>query len=137
MIRIIILILSVIDLSLTYKYLKTFKDMFPEKDYTLLEANPIIKLCLKKFGFPTGMFISAPIIFILLFIAIVIISTEWHYFAMGLFVMMIIYHFCNLNQLKALKKQIKEQVEKHPNYIKAKDEFKESLKKDGAKINNT
>jgi len=137
LIRIIIIFLSIVDLSLTHKYLKTFKNMFPDKDYTLLEANPIIKLALRKFGFPKGMYVSIPFLFILLIIAICIISTEWLYFAMGLYVMMVIYHFCNLNQLKALKKQIEEQIEKHPDYIKAKDELKESLKKDGAEINNT
>ncbi len=107
MIKAIILLLSMLDLFLSYKYLKQFIKLFPDKDYILLEANPIIKLCLKKFKFPKGMFIAIPLVIALWIFIIGMLDRDWLFFSCGALGMMIVYHYANFTQLKVLEVNLK------------------------------
>ncbi len=107
MIKYIIILLSCIDLLLSYLYLRQFIKMFPKTNYIILEANPLIRLSLKLFGFPKGMFISSPFVIVMWIVIVSLLSYEWLYFAMGILSMMLIYHYVNYNQLKVLERNPK------------------------------
>ena len=107
MIEYIIIFLSFMDLLLSYLYLKQFIKMFPKTNYIILEANPFIKLSLKLFGFPIGMFVSIPFVIGMWILIVNLLEYQWLYFAMGTLSMMLIYHYVNYNQLKVLEKNPK------------------------------
>jgi hypothetical protein len=102
-IAIIILIMSIIDLTATYFYVTTFHTKFPTLDYTTLEANPILKMSWKTFGLNVGMIVGGIVVFAILTLIVLNISDEWLYYLMGVFSMMIVYHLLNFTQLAALK----------------------------------
>lgn len=102
-IQIIVLLLSISDIVLTGLYIHTFHKKFPDLDYTVLEANPIIKLALKRFSIPIAMIIGGLITFSILTLLILSAQDKWHYFFLGALMMMNIYHFLNFSQLIALK----------------------------------
>jgi hypothetical protein len=100
---IIILIMSLVDLTATYFYVSTFKNKFPQLDYTALEANPILKTSWKLFGLQKGMIIGGLLVIALLSLIVLSVSEKWQYYLLGLFSMMIVYHLLNFAQLAALK----------------------------------
>ena len=102
-IQIIVLILSVLDLTATYFYVSTFKTEFPKLDYTVLEANPILRISWKLWGLNIGMIIGGLIVISLLSLIVLSAKIEWQYFLFGALCMMLIYHFLNFTQLAALK----------------------------------
>lgn len=104
-IQIIILLLSLVDLTATYFYVNTFHTKFPGLDYTSLEANPILRLSWKQFGLGLGMIIGGAIVFTLVFLLITNIKENWLYFFAGSLCMMIVYHMLNAIQLSNLKPQ--------------------------------
>ena len=95
--------MSLIDLGTTYLYANSFHNKFPKLDYTILEANPIIKYSWKTLGLNLGMIVGGLIIFAILFLITMNLSEKWLWYLMGVFTMMIIYHFLNFSQLAALK----------------------------------
>lgn len=101
--QIIILILSLFDLTATYLYASQFHAKFPQLDYTTLEANPILRMSWRKFGLKAGMIIGGIIIFSLLILIVLSIEINWQYFLAGALSMMVVYHFLNFAQLAALK----------------------------------
>jgi uncharacterized integral membrane protein len=101
--QILILIMSLIDLTATYFYVGTFHNKFPQLDYKTLEANPILRMAWTKFGLNWGMIIGGIIVFAILFLIIMTAPEKWHMYLAGVFTMMIIYHFLNFAQLAALK----------------------------------
>jgi len=102
-IQVIIIILSLIDLTATYFYVLTFHVKFPKLDYTTLEANPILRMSWKLWGLNTGMIIGGLIVFALLILVTLTITEKWQYFLLGILVMMNVYHILNFAQLAALK----------------------------------
>lgn len=102
-VQVIILILSVLDLTATYFYVSTFNAKFPKLDYTTLEANPILRMAWKRFGLQTGMIIGGAIVFALLTLVALTATEKWQAYLAGVLSMMIIYHFLNFTQLAALK----------------------------------
>lgn len=102
-IPIIILILCILDLSATYNYVNTFHKKFPNLDYKSLEANPILRNCWNWFGLNIGMIIGGLIVFSLVIFLVFSLSTNWLYFFMGTFSMMLIYHLLNWIQLSNIK----------------------------------
>jgi len=101
--QIIILILSLLDLTATYLYASSFHTKFPQLDYKTLEANPIIRTSWKLFGLNLGMIIGGVIVLALLSLLVLSISDKWQYYLCGALSMMIIYHFLNFSQLANLK----------------------------------
>jgi len=106
-IEIIVLLGSVIDLSLTYNYLKIYKDKFPDKNYIVIEANPSVRFFIRQFGLKDGVFYSAlPILFILALLLYYLPSSgDW--FLAGAYYMMITFHLTNFLALKRMKREEK------------------------------
>jgi hypothetical protein len=102
-IQIIILILSIIDITATHFYVSTFHAKFPQLDYTTLEANPILRFSWKTFGLKLGSIIGGVIVFSILAMIVYNMNNNWQYFFLGLLTMMVIYHSLNFTQLAALK----------------------------------
>jgi hypothetical protein len=65
---IILLILSVIDLTTTYIYVKTYRHWQPNKPYNLIENNPMLTFLWNNIGLELGMLVGAGIILTLIYI---------------------------------------------------------------------
>lgn len=63
-----ILCLSILDLSLTYYYVRQYRSWQSEKPYNLIETNPLLVFLWNKLGLVIGMIIGSLIILTLLFI---------------------------------------------------------------------
>jgi len=83
LIPIVIMILSLVDLTATYFYVSTFHAKFPSLDYTALEANPILRMAWQKFGLPLGMILGGAIVFALLSLIALTASEKMTYFFFG------------------------------------------------------
>jgi hypothetical protein len=103
LIQIVILLLSLIDITATYIYVSTFHSKFPNLDYTQLEANPILRFSWKTFGMGIGTLVGGIIVFSILFLIIYNAKINWQYYLFGVLSMMCIYHILNINQLAHLK----------------------------------
>lgn len=101
-IQIIILVLSLVDLTATYFYVSTFNTKFPNLDYTSLEANPILRMSWKQFGLAKGMIFGGILVFCIMLILVLAMTEKWQYFFLGILVMMCIYHLLNFSQLARL-----------------------------------
>lgn len=101
-IQILIMVMSLIDITATYFYVSTFHAKFPQLDYTTLEANPILRMSWKKFGLGLGTIIGGFIVFSILSLIVLTASEKWQIYLAGVLSMMIIYHFLNFSQLAAL-----------------------------------
>jgi uncharacterized protein YacL len=90
------------DMMFTYLVLDIYRKHNLQKDYTLLEQNPIIRFLIRKSGLNIGMLISAVILFVLLNLVLkfILISENWRYFILGVYSMMLIFHYLNLSSLK-------------------------------------
>jgi len=102
-IEILILIGSLLDLTLTYNYLKIYSQKFPQKDYVIIEANPLIRLLIRNSGLKEGMIQSAFIILPIILIVVYFLPSNLHYFLAGCFYMMITFHLSNFFALKRLE----------------------------------
>jgi hypothetical protein len=98
-IQIIILVMSVLDLTASFFYLNTFHSKYPTQDYTQLEANPIIKISMKHFGLITGMIIGGIIVFLIMLLLVLSVKENHHYYLAGLLSMMLVYHYLNFKLL--------------------------------------
>jgi len=101
---ILITIAFTLDMYLTYCYAQEYKKRFPDRDWTIVEANPIIRNSWRKMGMDNGSLFSFFIICIILFTIIKLISENWHYFLFGIYFMMCVFHYTNFNALRRLKK---------------------------------
>ena len=72
---IVLLTLSVLDLSFTTYYVYKYKQWQPEKPYKLIETNPMLTYLWTKLGFKLGMIIGSIIILSLIYI----ISKDAHW----------------------------------------------------------
>jgi len=99
-IQIIILILSLLDLSLSYLYINTFHNKYPEQDPTIIEANPILKNSIKHFGIVKGMIFGGLIVFSILLLIVLSAKENYHYFIAGALTLMSVYHFLNFQLLR-------------------------------------
>ena len=91
-----------LDMIFTYLVLDVYKKTNPLKDYTLLEQNPIIRFLIRKIGLNPGMLFSVIILFVLLNLVLKFIFTtsESRYFVLGVYSMMVVFHYLNLNAMK-------------------------------------
>ena len=74
MIEYIVMGLFFIDMIWSYFYIKRFRDRHPDKDWTVVEANPILRNCIKSMGLEKGIIIGSIVLFVLL-VGIIIQST--------------------------------------------------------------
>ena len=103
MIVFMIVISFLLDMVLTFHYVKIYKELYPKNDWTLAEANPILRSCLKKWGLVDGMVYGSIMIFFLLLFIITLLSENMRYFLLGFYVMTNIQHFVNWSAMKRLK----------------------------------
>lgn len=94
---------SVLDLLLTYKFLSIHRDKFPDKDYTVIEANPIIRIAIRMKGLGEGMLISATIILFIMGVVVVVAPENFKFFLSGALYMMIVFHLINFLAMKRMK----------------------------------
>jgi len=102
-IEIAIIIGSILDLILTYNYLKIYKEKFPEKDFVVIEANPLIRYCVRTLGLKEGIFRSGFIILPILIALIYILPINWRYFLAGIYYTTITFHLTNFFAIRWMK----------------------------------
>ena len=102
-IEIAIIVGVLLDLILTYKTLKIYKERFPDKDYTVIESNPLVRYCVRTLGLKEGVFRAGFFILPTVIIIIWLIPINWRYFLAGCYYMMVVFHLINLLALKKLK----------------------------------
>ena len=102
-IEIALLIGCLLDLTLTYNYLKIYRKKFPKKDYIVIEANPLIRQLVRRNGLGWGMIYSGTMIFGIIIVIINFANTELKFFMAGVYYMMITFHLTNFLALKRMK----------------------------------
>lgn len=65
---IILLTLSIIDLTATYIYVRTYRNWQPNKPYNLMENNPLLTFLWNNIGLELGMLVGACIILTLIYL---------------------------------------------------------------------
>ena len=118
-IYILVLSLFLIDMFLTYRYVKAYKNMYPKSAWWLSEANPILKIFMKIQGLELGLLSGATIIFFILTISLGYLPDYYGTFLLGVYFMTNTYHFVNWRALKRLKnqKEIKNKWKENINII--------------------
>ncbi|KKL12535.1 hypothetical protein LCGC14_2534750, partial [marine sediment metagenome] len=86
-------------------YLKIYKTKFPKKDYVIIEANPLIRYCVRKLGLKEGIFRAGFFILPIVIAITYFISVNFRFFLAGCYYMMIIFHLTNLLALKRMKEK--------------------------------
>lgn len=97
-----------LDLLLTYNYLKIYKEKFPKKDYIIIESNPLIRNMVRKFGLLDGIVYSGLMIIFILLLLINFTGINFKFFLAGAYYMMIAFHLTNLlalNRMKVLSRE--------------------------------
>lgn len=102
-IEIALIIGLIIDLVLTYHYLKFYRERFPKKDYLVIESNPLIRSMVGRYGLVDGIVFSGFIILVILIILIAYTNTNFKFFLGGVYYMMIVFHLTNFLALKRMK----------------------------------
>lgn len=65
---IILMSMSIIDLSLTYYYLRKYKNWQPNKPFNLIENNPLLVFLWNNLGLHLGMIVGSVIILTLIYL---------------------------------------------------------------------
>lgn len=102
MINTFVMIGSLLDLVLTYKFLSLYKQRFPKKDYTIVETNPMIRYAVRSMGLLDGILISGLVILFILGILLNLIPYHWKFFLAGVYYMMVAFHLINFLALKRM-----------------------------------
>ena len=92
-----------LDLLLTYNYLKVYRKKFPKKDFAVIESNPLIRYFIRNYGLGDGMLISGSIISAIVVVIINIGNINFKFFLAGAYYMMIAFHLTNLLALNRMK----------------------------------
>lgn len=105
---ILILITFLMDMFLTYRYVGTYKKLYPKNDWTLAEANFILRFSMKYLGLKKGMIVGGGIILIILIITVKLLPIYYGFFLLGMYFMANVYHFVNWQAMKRLIKSKEE-----------------------------
>lgn len=101
---ILLIIMSIVDLGLTYNYVSTYKNWQPDRPYSDMEANPLLLFLWNNCGLFLGQILGALIIWTLIFI----IVKEAHWLVIlsliGVFIFGIIINLIHISQLHNLIK---------------------------------
>lgn len=104
---VVLIVMSIIDLSATYYYIKKYKSWQPNKPYKLMENNPLLVFLWNMFGIHLGIFIGAVIILALIYV----IGKTAHPIVVGILFIILCFtlfnHYHNINLLWKL-------IEKYP-----------------------
>ena len=98
-----VLLGSMLDLFLTYKYLGIYRYKFPKKDYLAIEANILVKYCCRIKGLGEGILISGTIIVSILLVLLQVLPERWKFFMAGVYYMMATFHLTNFLAIKRMK----------------------------------
>jgi len=101
-IYLLVIALFLCDMLLTFRYVKSYKNMYPKNDWILAEANPILRICMRKLGLGKGIFFGGGIIFAILIITVGVLPDYYGMFLLGMYFMANAYHFVNWQALKRL-----------------------------------
>jgi len=93
-----------LDMTLSYFFLKDCKKI-TKGDWTVIEANPIIRYFIRKFELGFGLLIGSGFIFFILLVIVSITPEKLHYFFAGIYYMMCAFHLLNFRALKRIKNQ--------------------------------
>lgn len=107
--KLIILTLFLIDMILTYLNANKYKKLYPEKDYTSIELNPIPKYFWKKFGLLNGGIISVIIQLSILLIVLSFFDRDTFLIFIGMYIVFNLIHLDNYNLLKKQSKSYSEE----------------------------
>jgi len=104
---IVLIVLSVVDLSLTGYYVQKYKKWQPDKPYKLIERNPLLVFLWNTMGLWIGLLVGGVIILSLMFI----VGKSAHWLVILLLLCFLIWamfnHYTNINLLHQL-------IEKYP-----------------------
>lgn len=92
------------DLILSHIYMSNYKKQFPKGDWTLVEANPIIRYFIRKLDLDFGMIVGGIIVAVILALIINYTGNSFHFFLLGVYYMMCTFHFLNFMALRRLRK---------------------------------
>ncbi len=98
----LLIIGCLLDLLLTYNYLRLYKKQFPNKDFAIIEANPLIRNFIRRFGLLDGVVYSGGIILFILTLLIAFLPVNGKFFLAGAYYMMVTFHLTNYLALKRL-----------------------------------
>jgi len=102
---IILLVLSILDLCLTFYYVSKYKKWQPDKPFNLIENNPLLVFLWNQLGLVFGSIVGAVIIWSLIYI----VAKSAHPIVIGIVFLLLIYtmfnHFTNINLLHKLIEQ--------------------------------
>lgn len=96
----LLIALFILDNFFTYKNAIKYKKKFPEKDYTKIEINSLVRFFWKKLGLKLGGIISISIQLIILILIISFVEVNFLYILLGMYLMVILIHIDNSNLLK-------------------------------------
>lgn len=110
-INFIIIGMFLIDIILTYVNVNKYKKLFPKKDYTNIELNPIVKYLWKQMGLLKGGILATLIQIIILIFIISSFDSSTLLILLGAYLVIILIHLDNFNLINQ-KKKGKKKVEK-------------------------
>ncbi len=102
-----VILAFLLDMLLTGLYLNEYKKRFPKNDWTLSEANPILRACVRKWDLVDGIVYGGIIIFFILLVIMVLSPWKVRYFLGGMYSMSVLYHWVNFQALKRLRSKEK------------------------------
>ena len=104
---VILMSLSLIDLTCTYIYVYKYKQWQESKPYNLIEQNPILVFLWNTFGLHLGMFIGSVIILSLIYV----VGRSAHPIVVGILFLFLSYALWNHNSNLGLLHKL---IEKYP-----------------------
>ncbi len=102
-IEIVVFAGAILDLVLTYNYLRIYRRKFPDKNYIVIEANPLIRWGIRNFGLSNGVAYSGMAILFILGLLLYYLPSNAKWFLAGAYYMMVTFHLTNLLALKRMK----------------------------------
>ena len=106
--HLLILATFLMDMFLTYRYVGSYRKLYPESDWTLAEANPILRISMKHLGLEKGMFVGGGSILVILILTVGNFPYYYGWFLLGMYFMANTYHFVNYRAMKRLIKSKRE-----------------------------
>lgn len=103
--EILLILFYGIDVLLTYLTAVNYINLFPKKDVSQIESNPIVSNLWKKFGVHKGTILGIFITFPLMLFITVAIREQLFWFFSGAYTIIILGHLENLNTLRKLKNE--------------------------------
>ena len=94
-----VIILSILDLTASFLYIRKFAEKNPKIDPTIIEVNPILKFSMKTFGITAGFIYGACLVFGIIILIVFSFAEKYLFYFAGAQSMMMIYHILNFKLL--------------------------------------